>query len=52
MRDDKKARRVVKTARWLLLRNRDNLKRPEDQVRLDGLLAANRTLMTGLCPQG
>ena len=40
LRDDKKARKVVKTARWLLLRNRDNLKRPEDKVRLDELLAA------------
>jgi transposase len=46
LRDDKKARKVVKTARWLLLRNRDNLKHPQDQVRLDELLAANQTLMT------
>lgn len=46
VRDDKKARKVVKTARWLLLRNRDNLKRPEDHVRLDELLAANQALMT------
>ena len=46
VRDDKKARKVVKTARWLLLRNRDSLKRPEDHVRLDELLAANQTLMT------
>ena len=46
VRDDKKARKVVKTARWLLLRNRDNLKRPEDQVRLDELLVANQALMT------
>lgn len=46
LRDDKKARKVVKTARWLLLRNRDNLKRPEDKVRLDELLAANQALMT------
>ena len=46
LRDDKKARKVVKTARWLLLRNRDNVKRPQDIVRLDELLAANQTLMT------
>lgn len=46
VRDDKKARKVVKTARWLLLRNRDNLQRPEDHVRLEELLAANQALMT------
>ncbi|WP_211106788.1 ISL3 family transposase [Nitrospirillum viridazoti] len=46
LRDDKKARKVIKTARWLLLRNRENLKRPEDGVRLDELLAANQALMT------
>lgn len=46
LREDKKARSVVKTARWLLLRNRDNLKHPQDQVRLDEVLAANKALMT------
>ncbi|MBI2236524.1 MAG: transposase [Magnetospirillum sp.] len=46
LRGDKKARKVVKTARWLLLRNRENLKRPQDQVRPDELLAANQSLMT------
>jgi transposase len=46
VRDDKKARKVIKTARWLLLRNRENLKRPQDNVRLEELLAANQTLMT------
>lgn len=46
LRHDKKARKVVKTARWLLLRNRASLKRPQDHVRLDELLAANQTLMT------
>jgi transposase len=35
LRDDKKARRIVKGARWLLLRNRENLKKPEDHVQLD-----------------
>jgi transposase len=46
LRDDKKARKVVKTARWLLLRNRENVTRPADRVRLDELLAANHALMT------
>ena len=44
LRHDKPARKVVKSARWLLLRNRENLKRPEDRVRLDELLEANRAL--------
>ena len=46
LRADKPARKVVKSARWLLLRNRANLTRPQDQVRLDELLAANQALMT------
>jgi transposase len=46
LRDDKPARKVVKSARWLLLRNRANLKTPEDIVRLDELLAANQALTT------
>jgi len=37
------ARKVIKGARWLLLRNRENVKR-EDRVRLDELLAVNRRL--------
>ena len=45
LQDDKPARKVVKTARWLLLRNRENVRR-EDRVRLDELLRANRSLMT------
>lgn len=45
LRDDRPARRVVKTSRWLLLRNRENV--PADQaVKLDELLAANRALLT------
>ena len=45
LRGDKPSRRVVKTSRWLLLRNRENV--PEDQrVRLDELLAANQALLT------
>ena len=45
LKADQPARRVVKTARWLLLRNRENV--PADQhVRLDELLAANSALLT------
>ncbi|HFD81141.1 MAG TPA: ISL3 family transposase [Gammaproteobacteria bacterium] len=43
---DKRARKVIKSARWLLLRNRENLKTAEQTIRLDELLAANRALMT------
>ncbi len=43
---DKKVRKVVKSARWPLLRNRETVDRPEDRVRLDELLAANQALMT------
>ena len=46
LRHDKKARKVIKTARWLLLRNRETISRKEDHVRLDELLAANQSLMT------
>jgi transposase len=45
LRHDKPARKVIKGSRWLLLRNRDNIKKEEDRVRLDELLAANRKLM-------
>ncbi|NLG29194.1 MAG: ISL3 family transposase [Chloroflexi bacterium] len=45
LRDDRPARRVVKTSRWLLLRNRENVPR-EQAVKLDELLAANRALLT------
>lgn len=43
--EDKEARKVIKSSKWLLLRNRENLKRPEDHVRLDELLEANQALM-------
>lgn len=46
LKEDKAARKVVKSARWLLLRNRGTLKTEEDRVRLDELLAANEALMT------
>jgi transposase len=37
---------VVKSSRWLLLRNRESLADGEQQVRLDELLQANQALMT------
>jgi transposase len=43
LRDQPSARRVIKRSRWLLLRNRDNLK-DEHAVRLEELLAANAPL--------
>ncbi len=45
LRQDKPARRVVKQAHWLLLRNRSSLSDVQ-QVRLDEVLAANQPLMT------
>lgn len=45
LRSDKPARQVVKGARWLLLRNPENIL-PEERIRLNELLAANRALMT------
>ncbi|RQO63520.1 ISL3 family transposase [Paucibacter sp. KBW04] len=45
LRQDKPARRVVKQAHWLLLRNRKSLSDTE-QVRLDEVLAVNAPLMT------
>jgi transposase len=46
LRSDRAARRVIKGARWLLLRNRENIPKREDRVKLDELLAANRKLLT------
>ncbi len=46
LRHDKPARRVIKQARWLLLRNPENLRQPEQQIHLQELLSANQTLMT------
>ena len=45
LRQDKPARAVVKGARWLLLRNRENIDK-EDRVKLTELLNANRALAT------
>ncbi|UZT92762.1 transposase [Pseudomonas koreensis] len=39
------ARKVIKQARWLLLRNPGNLKSEDQQVHLQDLLAANQSLM-------
>lgn len=43
LRADRPARRIVKSARWLLLKNRASL-RPGEDVTLDELLAANHAL--------
>jgi transposase len=43
LRDDRRGRRVVKGARWLLLKNRTSL-RPGEDVQLEELLAANHDL--------
>lgn len=45
LRHDKPARQVVKQSRWLLLRNKENLK-DDHTVRLQELLAANQPLAT------
>jgi transposase len=46
LRHDRLARRVVKQARWLLLRHPENLKSQEQRITLRELLAANQALMT------
>jgi transposase len=45
VKDDNKTRKVIQTARWLLLRNRSDLK-DGDRVRLQELLDANHNLLT------
>lgn len=45
LKEDKKARRVVKRGRWLLLRNRNNLTGEQD-TKLAELLDANKPLAT------
>jgi transposase len=45
LRADRQARKLVKGARWLLLKNRENVTRPEERVRLTDLLKANRALL-------
>ena len=44
LRHDKPAWKALKSSRWLLLRNRHNLK-PEQAVQLKELLAANQSLL-------
>jgi len=46
LRQDKPARQLIKGARWLLLKNPDNIEKREDRVRLRELLAANRQLLS------
>jgi transposase len=48
----REARRVIKGARWLLLRNRRSLTTSTERVRLRDLLQANRALYHGLRAQG
>lgn len=45
LRDDKKARKIVKSSRWLLLINPENIKHDADKIRLQELLDANQALM-------
>ena len=45
LKHDKSARKVIKQSRWLLLRNKNNLKE-EHAVRLQELLDANQSLAT------
>lgn len=44
LQHDRPARKVLKSSRWLLLRNRQNL-RPEQSIHLDELLEANQSLL-------
>ena len=44
LRHNKRARKVIKSSRWLLLRNRSNVTKPKDRVRLTELLNANRAI--------
>ena len=46
LRHDRHARHVIKSSRWLLLRNKENLTRAVDRVRLRELLDANQALLT------
>ncbi|QXI26373.1 transposase [Pseudomonas vanderleydeniana] len=46
LRGDRSARKVVKSSRWLLLRNRENVTREVYKIRLEKVLEANQALMT------
>ena len=50
LREDKPARRLVKQAHWLLLRNRSRLSE-QQQVHLDEVLAANQSILTAYVMQ-
>lgn len=43
---DKSSRSVLKGSKWLMLRNRKNIKRQKDRVKLKEILALNRPLFT------
>jgi transposase len=45
LKNDKTGHKIVKGSRWLLLRNKRNLMRQEDRIRLYDLLQVNRSLM-------
>lgn len=46
LKGDKKARKVVKGSKWLLLRNKKNVRRHDDRIRLKELLETNKRLAT------
>lgn len=45
LKHDPAARKLVKGAKWLLLRNKSSIDKPADRVKLKELLAANEQLM-------
>jgi len=46
LRYSRRDRHVIKSSRWLLLRNKENVVRTEDRVRLREILDANKALFT------
>jgi transposase len=46
LRSDRRARRVIKGTRWLLLRNQEHVVKEQDRIKLTELLQANRALCT------
>ena len=42
---DRHSRKVIKGSRWLLLRNKQNIERADDRIKLHDLLEANQNLM-------
>jgi transposase len=45
VKHDKPKRKLIKGSRWLLLKNAENVRKPEDRVKLSELLAANKPLL-------